>query len=152
MPHSYDVFVSAYTLDLLLLSTPAPEMTTLLNLQIFFYLQGHVFILSNFLCLSLVNVMGQRKWYIYYILSFILSVDENGIIIIIITFMQGMYNHIPETNHVSRAHSVAAVLYWQSVRHVMLFRPWNVLCVYISTLRSMCAVTNIAVFCSSLIS
>jgi len=33
------------------------------------------------------------------------------IIIIIITFMHGMYNYIPETNHVSRVHSVAAGTY-----------------------------------------
>ena len=62
--------------------------------------------------------MGQENRYIYYMLCFILSVDENCIIIIIIiiiilviTFLRGMYNHIPETNHVSRAHSVAAVLF-----------------------------------------
>jgi hypothetical protein len=44
------------------------------------------------------------------------------IIIIIITFMQGIYNYIPETNHVSRAYSVAAVRFVHSVLHVMLFR------------------------------
>jgi hypothetical protein len=32
------------------------------------------------------------------------------IIILVITFMQGIYNYIPETNHVSRVYSVAAVL------------------------------------------
>jgi hypothetical protein len=31
------------------------------------------------------------------------------IIIIIISFMQGIRTYIPETNHVSRAHSVAAI-------------------------------------------
>jgi hypothetical protein len=45
------------------------------------------------------------------------------IIIIIITFMQGIYNYVPETNHVSRVYSVTAVLYLQSVLHVMLFLP-----------------------------
>jgi len=38
------------------------------------------------------------------------------------------YNYIPATNHVSSVHSVAAVLYLQSVRHVMLFRAWNMFC------------------------
>jgi len=47
----------------------------------------------------------------------------------IITFMLGIYNYIPETNHVSRVYSVAAVLYF-----------------YVSTCRSMCAVLNMAVF------
>ena len=32
-------------------------------------------------------------------------------------------NYIPETNHVSRGYSIAAVLYLQFVLHVMLFRP-----------------------------
>jgi uncharacterized membrane protein YesL len=69
--------------------------------------------------------------------------------------VQGIYNYIRETNHVSRAYSVAAVLYLQFVLHV----PCNVispvkyvLYLYISTLRSMCAVPNMAVVCSSLIS
>ena len=49
--------------------------------------------------------------------------------------MQGIYSHVPETNHISRVHSVVAVLYVQFVLHVMLFR-----------------VLNVAVFCSFLIS
>jgi len=36
-------------------------------------------------------------------------------------FLQGIYNNIPETNHVSRVYSVAAVLYLQFVQHVILF-------------------------------
>jgi hypothetical protein len=32
------------------------------------------------------------------------------IIIIIISFMQGIYTYIPETNHVTREYSIAAVL------------------------------------------
>jgi len=44
------------------------------------------------------------------------------IIILVITFMQGMYNYVLAINHVSRVHSVAAVLYLQFVLHVMLFR------------------------------
>jgi len=42
--------------------------------------------------------------------------------------MQGIYNYIPETNHVSRVYSVAAVLYLQSVLYVMLFRQRNTVC------------------------
>ena len=66
--------------------------------------------------------------------------------------MQGSYNYIHETNHVSRVHSVAAVLYLQSVLHVMLFPMINVSLFDISTFRSLCAVRNMAVFTSSLIS
>ena len=36
--------------------------------------------------------------------------------------MQGIYNYMPEANHVFRVYSVAAVLYLQFVVHVMLFR------------------------------
>ena len=43
-------------------------------------------------------------------------------IIHFITFMQGIYSYIPETNHVCRVYSVAAILYLQFVLHVMLFR------------------------------
>jgi hypothetical protein len=31
--------------------------------------------------------------------------------IVVITFMQGIYNYIPETSHVSMVYSVAVVLY-----------------------------------------
>jgi hypothetical protein len=36
--------------------------------------------------------------------------------------MHSIYDYILETNHVTRAHTVAAVLYVQSVLRVMLFR------------------------------
>jgi hypothetical protein len=41
---------------------------------------------------------------------------------LVITSTHGIYNHIPETNHVSSVYSVAAVLYLQSTLPVMLFR------------------------------
>jgi hypothetical protein len=44
--------------------------------------------------------------------------------------MQGIYKYIPETNHFSMVHSVAAVLYLQFVLHVILFRMWNMLCAF----------------------
>jgi hypothetical protein len=68
--------------------------------------------------------------------------NNNNIIIIImyivITFMEGIYNYIPETNHVSRVQSVAcgavvtifaACNVISSVKYVLYF--------YISTFRSM---------------
>jgi len=36
--------------------------------------------------------------------------NNNKRLIFVITFMQGIYNYIPETNHVYRICSVAAVL------------------------------------------
>jgi hypothetical protein len=38
-----------------------------------------------------------------------------------------IYNYIPETNYVSRVHSVRTILYLQFVLHVMLFHLCNVL-------------------------
>ena len=35
--------------------------------------------------------------------------------------MQGIYNYIPETQHVSRVYRIVAVLYLQFVLHVVLF-------------------------------
>ena len=70
------------------------------------------------------------------------------VIILFITFMRGIYNYIHETSYVSRVHSVAAVLYLQSVLHVMLLRPWNtyVLYFYFTTSRSLCAVPYMVAF------
>jgi hypothetical protein len=45
------------------------------------------------------------------------------IFILVITFMHGIHNYTPETNHVPTVYSAAAVLYLQFVEHVMLFRP-----------------------------
>ena len=44
--------------------------------------------------------------------------------------MQGIYNYIPDTNRVSMVYGVAAVLYSQSVLHVMLFRARNMFCTF----------------------
>ena len=73
------------------------------------------------------------------------------IIIIIISFMQGIYTYIPETNYVPREYSVAAILLLFMVL-ISLISVLNLLYFYISTFRSMCAVHNMSVFCSSLTS
>jgi len=49
------------------------------------------------------------------------------IIILVITFMKGTYNYIPETNPVSRVCTVAAILYLQFILRVMLFRMLHML-------------------------
>jgi hypothetical protein len=69
----------------------------------------------------------------------------------VITFMQGTYNYIPETRHVSRVNNGAACLLLQFIVDAMLFPTINVLYFYISAFRSMRAVLNTAVFCCSLI-
>ena len=74
------------------------------------------------------------------------------VIIIIISFMQGFYTYIPETNYIPREYSVAAILLLLLLVLISLVSVLNLLYFYISTLRSMCAVPNMAVFCSSLTS
>ena len=49
---------------------------------------------------------------------------------VFIIFMQGIYNHIHEPNHVSRVCSVAAVLCLQFLLHVMLLRPRKIVCTF----------------------
>jgi hypothetical protein len=39
--------------------------------------------------------------------------------------MQGIHTYIPDTNHVSRVHSVAAILRILLMVHIMLSSIWN---------------------------
>jgi len=64
--------------------------------------------------------------------------------------MQGIYTYIPETNYVLREYSVAATLLLLFMVLISLVSVLNLLYFYISTFRSMCAVSNMAVFGSSL--
>ena len=66
--------------------------------------------------------------------------------------MQGIYTHIPETNYVPTEYGVAAILLFLFMLHISLVSVLDLLYFYISTFRSMCAVPNMAVFCSSLTS
>ena len=66
--------------------------------------------------------------------------------------MLDIYTYIPETNYVPREYSVAAILLLLFMVLISLVPVLNLLYFYISTFRSMCAVHNMAVFCSSLTS
>ena len=66
--------------------------------------------------------------------------------------MQDIYTYIPETNCVPREYSVTAILLLLFMVHTSLAPVLNLLHFYISTFRSICAVPNMAVFCSSLTS
>jgi hypothetical protein len=63
--------------------------------------------------------------------------------------MQGIYTHIPETNHVPREYIVAAILSLLGMVTLSLVPALVLSYFYISTFRRMCAVPNMAVFCSS---
>ena len=56
--------------------------------------------------------------------------------------MHGIYNYIPETNHVSTLHSVGALLYLHFVLHVIMHVKL-IAYFYISTFRSKCAVHSL---------
>ena len=66
--------------------------------------------------------------------------------------MQGIYTYNPETNYVPREYSVAAILLLLFMVLISLVSVFNLLFFYISTFQSVCAVPNMAVFCSSLTS
>ena len=66
--------------------------------------------------------------------------------------MQGSRKHIPETNHVPRGYIVAAILSLLFMVPLCLVPALVLLFFNVSTLRSMCAVSNMVVFCSSLTS
>jgi len=66
--------------------------------------------------------------------------------------MQGIYTYIPETNYIPREYSVAAILLLLFMVLISLVPVLNLLYFYISTCCSICAVPNMAVFCSSLTS
>jgi hypothetical protein len=74
------------------------------------------------------------------------------IIIITISFMHSIYTHIPETNHVPKEYNVADILSLLFMVPISLAPALALMYFYISTFRSMCAVPNMTVFCSSLTS
>ena len=74
------------------------------------------------------------------------------IIIIIVSFMQVIYTHVPETNHVPREYIVAVILLLLFMVPLFLVPALALLYFHVSTFRSMCAVPTMAVFCSSLTS
>ena len=66
--------------------------------------------------------------------------------------MQGTYTYNSETNYIPREYSVAAILLLLLMVLISLVSVLNLSYFYISTFRSVCAVTNMAVFWSSLTS
>ena len=82
--------------------------------------------------------------------SIVISNGDGIIIVIIISFMQGIYTYIPETNYVPREYSVAGILLLLFIVLISLVPVFKLLYFYISTFRIMCAVSNMAFFWSSL--
>jgi hypothetical protein len=72
-------------------------------------------------------------------------------IIIIISFMKGIYTYIPETNNVPKEYNVAAILSLLFMVPISLVPVLTLTYFYISTFRSLCAMPNMAVFCTIII-
>jgi hypothetical protein len=69
-----------------------------------------------------------------------------------VSFMQGIYAYIPETNRVPKEYNVEAILSLLFMVPISLAPALVLMYFYISTFRSMCAVPNMAVLFSSLTS
>jgi hypothetical protein len=98
---------------------------------------------------------SERSFWGHRVLVFETSLNSEDIIIIIIitiSFMQGIYTHIPETNPVPKEYNVAAILSLLFMVPISLAAALTLMYFYISTFRRICAVPNMAVFCSSLTS
>ena len=88
-------------------------------------------------CTLRMRQMQHRQYYYYYHHHHLLY--------------EGIYTYdIPETNYVPREYGVAAILLLLFMVLISLVSVLNLLYFYISTFRSMCAVPNMAIFCSSL--
>jgi hypothetical protein len=72
------------------------------------------------------------------------------IVVVVVSFMHGIHTHIPETNPVPKGYIVASILSLFFMVPLFLVPALALLFFYVSTFRSMCAVSNMAVFCSSL--
>jgi uncharacterized membrane protein YidH (DUF202 family) len=90
------------------------------------------------------------SFYIIIIIIIIIIIKDT------ITFMQGIYiyiyTYIPETIHVPKQYSVAAILSLLCMVPISLALALALMYFYISTFRIICAVPSTAVFCSSLTS
>jgi hypothetical protein len=89
----------------------------------------------------------QAAGYVYHMFVVVVVVGKDTI-----SFMQGIYTHIPETNHAPKEYNVAAILSLLFMAPISLAPVLALMYFYITTFRSMCAVPNMALFCSSLTS
>jgi hypothetical protein len=69
-----------------------------------------------------------------------------------IPFTHGIYTYIPHTNPVPKQYNVTAILSLLFMVPISLAAVLALMYFYIRTFRSMCAVPNMAVLCSSLAS
>ena len=101
---------------------------------------------KNYIMRGLLNSLIKYDFIMHFVLLTII------ITITIISFIHGIYTYIPDTNYVAREYSVAAILLLLFTVLISLVPVLNLLYFYISTFRSVCAVPNVAVCCSSLTS
>jgi hypothetical protein len=90
---------------------------------------------------------ARRKLFTAHIIIIIIIIGKNTI-----SSMQGIYTYIPQTNHVPKEYNVVSILSLLFMVPISLAPVLALMYFYISSLRSMCAVPKMAVFCSSLTS
>jgi hypothetical protein len=95
------------------------------------------------------NNFTPSEMLLYSLITIIIIVISSSITI---SFMQGIYTHIPDTNPGPKQHNVTAILSLLFMVSISLVPALTLMYFYISTFRSLCAVPNMAVFCSSLTS
>ena len=100
------------------------------------------------MCVQYTFILFVKNTILFIIIIIIIIIIIN----IVISFMQDIYTYISETNYVPREYSVAAILLLLFMVLISLVSVLNLLNFYISTFRSVYAVPNMAVFCSSLTS
>ena len=97
------------------------------------------------------EIRSIRCIYMWIITTIIINVIIIFSLLFVITFMQGIDNYTPETNHDFRVYSVVAILQLQFMVLIILYALLNILYFYISSFQSKFAVPNVAVFCTSLV-
>jgi hypothetical protein len=89
--------------------------------------------------------VGVSSHLIAYVIIIIVIIGKSAI-----SFIQGIYTYIYETSHVPKEYNVAAILSLLCMVPISLAPALALTYFYISTFRSMYAVSNMADFCSSL--
>jgi hypothetical protein len=117
--------------------TPVDDITNGITWAVFCFHIAHTYFVRQFLVFVL--FIGYCFGEIVYLLLLLL------LLLFATTFMQCIYNCMPETNHVSRVYSAEAVMYLQFMLRVMLFSMLNMFCASTLALSAACVCVCVCV-------
>jgi len=83
------------------------------RMEFTYYYHCYCYSFSPLCSVFTIMYMWQTTFLGYIVLQLFCSCSLWHILFLFITFLQDIYNYISETNHISRVHSVAAILYFQ---------------------------------------